>query len=246
MDSEQFDEDRKDILEEMRKNNITTLTNTLSRENYEYTKKLFEGSFDVVKVCPGLYPQDAEKVSNEDFKRYLEEIRAEKDNILAIGEVGLDYKWTSDEKLFGVQVERFERLLELAIDIDKPIIIHTRKAEVEVLDILEKHLSVSNYKKAVLHCFSGKKKLIERIKKMKLSCSIPLAVLNTEIFQMLVSELPINQILAETDSPFLNPSKERNTPLNIKMVYEKIAEIKGLDKSEIENIIYRNYMRLFM
>lgn len=61
-----------------------------------------------------------------------------------------------------------------------------------------------------------------------------------------MDELPIRQLLVETDSPFLNPSKERNSPLNVPIIYEEIAKIKGLDKKEIENIIYRNYMKIIM
>ena len=245
MDFKDFDNDRYDIVKEMKENNIITFTNTLNKENYIYTKELFKNNSDSVRVCPGLYPQDAEKISDKDFKEYLKFIKNEKP--IAIGEVGLDKKWTKDDKLFELQILRFKKLIELGIKLDIPIIIHTRQAEKQVLQIIkefkEEH---TKYNKYILHCFMGKKKLIKEIKQLKLYCSIPLTVLNTESFRILVNELAITQLLVETDSPFLNPDKTRNSPLNIPKIYSEIATIKGYDKKEIENIIYRNYMRLIM
>ena len=92
----------------------------------------------------------------------------------------------------------------------------------------------------------GKKKLIKDIKELEIYCSIPLIVLNTQSFQDMVKELPISQLLVETDSPYLNPSRERNSPLNIPKIYEKIAQLKGYDTREVENIIYRNYRLLIL
>ena len=164
MDFKDFDTDREDIISQMKKNKIITLTNTLNRENYEYTLSIFEKYAEVVKVTPGLYPQDAEKISDKDFEDYLKLIKKNKDKILAIGEIGLDRKWTSDEKLFEKQIIRFKQIIEFAIKIDKAIIIHTRQAEEEVLNIIEEFKTkYPNYNKYVLQCFSGKKNLINKI-----------------------------------------------------------------------------------
>jgi len=245
LDFKDFDKDRIQIVNKMKECNIITLTNTLNQDNFEYTKQLFKDHKSIVKVCPGLYPQDAEKINDKDFEDYLKQIK--KEDPIAIGEVGLDKKWTKDENLFQIQVKRFEKLIELAIEIDKPIIIHTRQAEVEVLEVIRKYKNKHpDFNKYVLHCFSGKKKLIKEIKELKVYCSIPLTVVNTQSFQILAQELAITQLLVETDSPFLNPEKVRNSPLNIPIIYSEIARIKGYDKKEIENIIFRNYMRLIM
>lgn len=244
LDWKSFDSDREQLVEEMKAKNIVTLTNTINYKNYLSTQKLFENYKEVVKVCPGLYPEDAQKISDEDFDAYLRFIKKEKDKFVLIGEVGLDKKYGDSEELFEKQVKRFRQIIELAIELDKPLSIHTRKAEIEVLNILREYVEKFNFSKFILHCFSGKKKLIKEIKELKIYCSIPLIVLNTQSFKILVEELPISKLLAETDSPFLNPSKERNSPLNIPQIYGEIANIKGLDKIEIENIIYRNYLKL--
>ncbi len=246
LDFKDFDCDRKQLVEQFRENGIVVLSNTLNFKNYIYTKELYKNCSDVVKVCPGLYPQDAQEISDFDFDEYLKFIKKNKKDIVLIGEVGLDKKNTKDDVLFENQVKRFRSLIELAIELDKPLSIHTRQAEEVVIAILREYIEKYNFRKFILHCFSGKKRLIKEIRELKLYCSIPLTVLNTLSVRMLVEELAISQLLVETDSPFLNPSKERNSPLNIPMVYEEIAKIKGLDKFEIETIIYRNYLKLIM
>lgn len=244
MDWDSLSENREKILQDMIINNIITLTNTISPQNYIHTKEIFKDNSKTIKVCPGLYPQDAEKITDKEFEEYLVEIQ--KDNVLAIGEVGLDFYHTKDLNLFEIQKKRFKQIIEFAYKIEKPIIVHTRKAEVDVLEILNEYKQKKQMPKVCLHCFSGKKKSISQIKDLGLYCSIPMTVLNTESFRILVQELPIKSLLVETDSPFLNPSKKINTPLNVPKIYEEIAKIKGLDKDEIENIIYRNYMKFIM
>ncbi|MFW5704419.1 MAG: TatD family hydrolase [Nanoarchaeota archaeon] len=243
LDFDSFDSDREKLVKELEMKKILTFTNTLSFENYLKTKEMFSG-VDCVKVCPGLYPQEAESISEKEFEDYLKYLKKHKSEFLAIGEVGVDFKHTKDKGLQNVQVERFKKIANLAYELDKPLIIHSRKAEREVLEILEEFISKTKFSKFVLHCFSGKKKLIKKIKELKLYVSIPLLIQNTESFRILVEELPVNQILVETDSPFLKPGRERNTPLSVPLIYEEIAKIKGLDNTEIKNIIFRNYQRL--
>lgn len=246
LDFRDFDSDREELVKEMKKGKIIALSNTLSPENFEYTKGLFEGFEDIVKVCPGLYPIDAQKISDDDFEAYLKLIRKEKKSILAIGEVGLDRHHSTEPLEWELQEKRFRSLIELGIKIDKPLIIHTRKAEERVLQILREYVEKTGFRKFVLHCFSGKKRLIKEIVELNILVSIPLTVLNTQSFQFLARELAVSKILVETDSPFLNPSKERNSPLNVPMAYREIAKIKGLDEKEIESIIYKNFQQLFL
>ncbi len=255
MDYKDFDIDRDKISLEMKDKNIVAYSNTLSRKNYEETVKQME-VFENIKVCPGLYPQEAEEITDEDFNNYLIFLRRNKDNFDVIGEVGLDFYHTkikdgmSDDEIFDIerrwksQELRFRDLIKLGIELDKPLCIHTRGAELKVLEILEEYVNKFKFRKFNLHCFSGKKKLISKIKELNIYCSIPLTILNTQSFEILVKELSIKQLLVETDSPFLNPKKIRNSPLNVPLIYDKIAEIKGLNKKEIVSIIYMNFQSL--
>jgi TatD DNase family protein len=245
LDFKQFDTDREQLIKQLKEQNIITLTNTLNPENYHYTKSLFS-QHSHIHVLPGLYPQDAENISEQEFQHYLSYLRSHSSEFIAIGEVGLDRKNTTDPKLWELQEQRLRALIELGIELDKPVILHTRKAEEHVLNILEEYIEKTGFRKFNLHCFSGKKRLIKKIIQLKIYCSIPLILLNTQSFQILVEELPIKQLLVETDSPFLHPNKERNSPLNVPLIYEKIAQIKGLDSLEIQHIIYRNYQKFIL
>ena len=245
LDWESYGDERFEIAEKMKKKGIIALTNTLNSENYAEVCEMFK-DYDNIKVCPGLYPQDSEKISDTEFKNYLKLIKDKKDEFIAIGEIGLDRHHTTSPKLWKIQEKRFRALVELGIKIDKPLIIHTRKAEEVVLTILKEYVEKHNFRKFNLHCFSGKKKLIKTIKELQIYCSIPYIIKNTQSFQILVEELPITQLLVETDSPFLHPRKIRNSPLSVPFIYEEIARIKGYDKKEIENIIYSNFQRITM
>jgi len=245
LDWESFNKDRKELILELEKNKIIAFSNTVTPKNYFETKKLFKNSNNI-RVTPGLYPTEAEIISDKEFNEYLNLLEKEKNNFEFFGEVGLDFYKTKDLNLRNKQEKRFKQIIEFAIKLDKPLCIHTRGAEEKVIEIIEEYIKKTNFNKFNLHCFSGKKKLIKKIIELKIFCSIPLTILNTEHFKNLVLELPIKQILVETDSPFLNPSKERNSPLNVPIIYKEIAKIKGLNEIEIENIIYKNYLKLII
>lgn len=204
-------------------------------------RKVLEMSekYDEIKAALGLYPIDALKMSAREVDAELEFIRENKDKIVAIGEVGLDFKETEDRTK---QVEIFEKIFELAKELDKPLIVHSRKAEKEVIQILEK----SGAKKVVMHCFSGKMKFVEQIVSNGWMLTIPTNVKNSLHFQEMIARVPLGNLLCETDSPFLHPDKqENNEPGNVVVSYEKIAAIKGLPLREVEAKIEGNFEKVF-
>jgi len=199
----------------------------------------FSEKYKNVKAALGLYPVEASEMDNNKFEKEIEFIKKNSDKIVAIGEVGLDLKeLNSLEK----QHERFKRFIELAIELNKPIIVHSRKAEKEAIEILEKEKA----RKVIMHCFNGNMKLVERIVKNGWYLSIPTNVVHSEHFQNVIKIVDIEKLLCETDSPFLHPFKERNNePANVIESYKKIAEIKGISLKEAEKKIEENYKRLF-
>lgn len=193
-----------------------------------------------IKAALGLYPIDALKMSDNDIENELDFIRQNKKKISAIGEVGLDYK--EDEKEQDRQTKIFRKIVSLALELDKPLIIHSRKAEKEILEILEEMKA----RKVIMHCFSGKFSLVERIVKKGWSLTIPTSVKNSEHFQKIAGMVPIEQLFCETDSPYLHPNKEwPNEPANVVVSYEKIAEIKKMKLEDVRDKIFENYVRMF-
>ena len=216
-----------------------------NRNTLEMAKK-----YDVVKAALGIYPPKtlqkeieagdyALKPNIFDADEEIEFINKNKGEIAAIGECGLDYSQDEDQKK---QKELFEKLISLAEKIKKPIIIHSRKAEADCVDILES----SNVKKVLLHCFSGKKKLVRRAAELGFYFSIPTNVVRAQNFQLMVEEVDINQLFCETDSPYLSPFKERmNEPALVLESYKKIAEIKGMELKEVVNNVWMNWQKVF-
>lgn len=211
--------------------------------------------YDIVKASFGLYPIDAlakELESGEasgfvrdaeavDVDQELEWIKKNKDKCIAIGECGLDYHWlTGKEK---EQKKVFQKVIDLVEKINKPIIVHSRKAELDAVEMLES----SKLKKIVMHCFSAKKSLIKRAADNGWSFSIPPIIVRLQHFQILAEMVNINQLLTETDAPYLSPFPgERNEPAFVVETIKKIAEIKGFVADEVANSIYMNYTNMFL
>jgi TatD DNase family protein len=139
------------------------------------------------------------------------------------------------------QEKIFRELVKLAIKIDVPVIVHSRKAEKECIEILEEMKA----KKVVMHCFSGNMKLVGRIIRNKWTVSIPASVKYSEQFQNMAKKIPIAQLMCETDSPFLHPDRQKNNePALVVEAYKKIAEIKKLETASVERILEDNYRKL--
>jgi len=206
-----------------------------NREVLELSEK-----FENVSSALGIYPLEALSLSDEEIEKEIEFIRNNKEKIVAIGEVGLDLK-NPDSNLEKQKIV-FQKFIDLAIELDKPIVVHSRKAELECIEMLES----SGIKKVVMHCFSGKLKLLDRIVSNDWYLSIPTCIKNTLHFGFVVEKVSLENLLAETDSPYLHPDKKfPNEPGNVIESYKKISEIKKLHLGEIEKSLENNYNKLF-
>jgi TatD DNase family protein len=204
--------------------------------------------YDIVEAALGLYPRDALKKEVEgsewdigqdyDVDSEMEFIRKNARNILAISEIGLD----GVNGVSQMQQDDFSKMLGLAKDLGKPVVVHSRKAEEKCIEMLSSH----SMKKVVMHCFCGKKKLVKQIADNGWAITIPTSVVRAQQFQDIAKEVPLTQLFCETDTPYLSPVKEQwNEPANVIESYRKIAELKGMELSEVCQNIYMNYQRIF-
>lgn len=209
--------------------------------------------YNEVKCALGIYPIDALKMSDEEIDKEIDFIRSNKDKIVGIGEVGIDLKWSKD---IDRQRVIFEKFVNIAMELDKPLIIHSRNAEVEVLEILKS----KGAKKVIMHCFSGRLKLVDEVVKQGWYLSIPANVLFSEHFQKVLERVDIGNLLCETDSPYLSPFKgedskkgkeqsgsskgKENEPKNVVESYKMIAKIKNLSLGEVVEKVKGNWARL--
>ncbi|MDO8628693.1 MAG: TatD family hydrolase [Nanoarchaeota archaeon] len=235
--SSAFDADRDAVL--ARNKDVIIVENGL---NYDYNLRVLAlaKKFPNVRAALGLYPTEVVKLSDAEFAEQLKFFEKQKDKIVAIGEIGLDLQEIEDIKL---QKGRFMEIVELAKRLQKPVIVHSRKAEKETVEVLE---SLSA-KKVIMHCFCGNMKLVKKIEDNGWHITIPALVETSKHFQVVAERVNSNQLLTETDSPHLNPTKtERNEPKNVLIAIKKIAEIKKCDIDEVAKNIFMNAQKLFL
>ncbi len=195
--------------------------------------------YPIVKAALGYHPTDLVERKFEGFEDTMEFIGKHAHDIVAIGEVGLDYHHHA-----GHQEETkaaLRKFAELSRFFHKPLIVHTRKAAQDALDVLDAVNAL-----VVLHCFEGDTALINRAAAAGYFFSVPPNIVRSSHFQHLVKLVPIGRLLTETDAPFLGPQPGvPNEPRNIALTVHKIAEIKGLDAEECATMLYANYQRVF-
>jgi len=203
--------------------------------------------YDIVKACLGIYPiqnNHNDKSINKQNKINIDEeidfIKKNKKNIAAVSEIGLDYFW--DKGHIKEQKTLFEKMISLAEKLNKPVIVHSRKAESDCIEILQS----SKLKKIIMHCFTGKKTLVKKIIDNGWFLTAPASIVRSQQFQDNVKLCSITQLFAETDSPYLTPFKDkRNEPAFVIESYKKIAEIKNMELKEVINNIWMNWQKIF-
>ncbi|MBW3015380.1 TatD family hydrolase [Candidatus Woesearchaeota archaeon] len=213
--------------------------------NLESCKKNIEISkqYPIVKPALAIYPRDA--VENPDeIETTFEFIKRNVKKAIAIGEAGLDYHlpFLTEIKAVKIQKQVFQELIKLAEKSKLPLIVHSRKAEKEVVEILE----TSKLKHIILHCYGGKLKLAKRITENGWNFSIPASIVRSEHFQKIVEQTPLPQLLSETDAPFQSPfHNKQNEPAFIIEGIKKIAEIKSITLEDCKNNLFMNFQRIF-
>ncbi|MCD6463944.1 TatD family hydrolase, partial [Candidatus Woesearchaeota archaeon] len=214
------------------------VANSSSLQSNEAVLKLAR-EYEVIKPAMGLHPIHVHEVSQEEFQKLLDRITQEKP--LAIGEVGLDFKEGKASK--QEQVNALEQFFAVAKKLNVPIILHSRGAEFDIASIVESF----NYKKTILHYFNGRKHLIKKLSEQGFYFSIPTNIVRLQHLQLMADMIPLQQLLTETDSPYLAPDKSMpfNEPRNVLITIQKIAEIKKLQPEQVAEQVFKNYKALF-
>ena len=240
------------VIEECVKNDVKVIV--CNGVDPKSNRKILEicSRHSICKAAMGIYPThilEYVKAGNsriiDDELKFIEE-NIKKKKVIAIGEVGLEYKEVKDitEEQKNIQKDYLRKFLDLAKKYDIPIILHSRGAELELIEFLEQEGMKD--RKVIMHCFSGRKHHIKRIMDNKWYFSIPCIISKTEHFQYIAKDVPLTQLLTETDAPYLSPYiNKTNRPDNALITIKKIAEIKKMEPIEVANIVYNNYQRIF-
>nr|MCK4929636.1 TatD family hydrolase [Nanoarchaeota archaeon] len=247
MDFEEYKQDLDKVMEENKKAGVAVIINNgvtvdSNRKVLELAKK-----YDIIKPALGIYPVHCIDVSEQEFDKELDFIS--KQDIIAIGEVGLDYLKGDDNPHGDIHKDKmkqcFEKFIALAEKKNIPLIAHSRRAELDVIEMLES--SKLKKEKIIMHCFMGRKHLVKRILDNGWSMSVPCIINKLQQLQLIVEQAPMTKLLTETDCPYMSPYPDikRNEPRFVIEALKKIAEIKKLDVEEVSNMIYKNYQSVF-
>lgn len=237
----EFDGDREEVLERARREGVGCILTVgfdlpSSREAVELAEV-----HPMLIAAVGFHPHNASQMRPED----LEELRllAGRPKVVAIGEIGLDFYRNLSPR--EAQFEALASQLALARELGLPVIIHSRNAYHEIISIL---LSCPGSRRGVIHCFSGDLETLHGCLDLGFFVSIAGNVTYSREVAQVLPSIPVDRLLLETDSPYLTPEPyrgHRNEPARLPLVLEKVAEIKGISTSALENVTTENALRLF-
>ena len=230
-DDEQFDEDRRELLESMAAGGVGTIVNVSA--TYESCQKVVDmvREYPFMYAAVGVHPDNVGSLNEETFASMKELFR--KDKVVAVGEIGLDYYW--DNESHETQKEWFVRQLDLARELDLPVLIHSRDAAADTMQIMKEH---AQGLKGVTHCYSYSMEMAKEYVKMGFYIGVGGVVTfkNGRRLKETVEAIPLESILLETDCPYLAPEPfrgKRNNSMYIKYVAEEIARLKGTTYEEV-------------
>lgn len=243
---EKFEIDREQIIKETLSNGVSNFI--VAGYNITGSKKAIKiaKEYEQVYTTAGISPNDVDDIKNNINESILEiEEIAKNKKVVAIGEIGLDYYWSKENK--ELQKEIFIKQIQIANKLNLPIVIHTRDAFIDTIEILKQN---NVNQKGVFHCCPLNQELVKEAVKLGyyISLSGVITFKNAKNVEEIINLIPEDKLLIETDSPYLAPEPirgTRNNCMNVKYVAEKIAKIKNKTIEEIAELTNQNAKRIF-
>ena len=240
---ERFEEDRDELIKKIYSEDVTKIIN--AGYSLESSIKAIEiaKDYNFMYVTAGISPKDIDDFKEENLEK-IEELAKNK-KVVAIGEIGLDYHWNTENKVLQKHV--FISQIEIANKLNIPIVIHTREAIYDTLDILKSNRCNKN---GVFHCCPLNVDLVREGLKLGFYISFagPVTFKNSKNADEIIKMVPLDKILIETDSPYLSPEPlrgKRNDSRNVKYIAQRIAEAKGISLEKVAKTTYANAKAIF-
>lgn len=241
---EAFDEDRDELLKSLPENGVELVVNVGANLSSTEESIALAEQYGFIYAAAGVHPSDSGELTEDNF--CLLESRTTHKKVVAIGEIGLDYYW--DEPDRQIQKEWFARQIQLAKKCGLPIVVHSRDAAKDTLDILK--AEKANEAGGIIHCFSYGTEMAREFLNLGLYLGIGgvLTFKNAKKLKEVAAYAPLDRIVLETDCPYMAPVPnrgKRNSSLNLPYVAEELSRIKGVEREEIERITFENGKKLY-
>ncbi|MCK4730698.1 MAG: TatD family hydrolase [Candidatus Aenigmarchaeota archaeon] len=239
LEQKDYNPDRDEVILNCKKELKAIVTCCAHPRDFKKSLEIIKKYKNFVFLTAGFHPEYISEIPENEIGNYLEELRENKKYLVGIGECGLDYHWVKELEWREKQKELFVKHINLAKELNLPLVIHSRDAEKECLEILKEQKA----KRVLLHYFSDKD-LIPEVIEANYFVSVNTSVFRSKTTKKIIKRMPIEKLMTETDAPWLGFGK-RNTPLSVRMVAEKIAEIKDLSFEEVDKITTENAVKFF-
>ena len=246
LEQRDYDKDRDSVIKKCKENLKAVISSCANPKDLKLTLKLVKKYKNFVFTTIGIHPEYIKNISEGEKEDFMDEIRKNKDKIVGIGEVGLDFNWVKEPEWKDKQRKWFSDFIALSKELDLPLVIHSRDAHEDVIKILEEH----QCERVLLHMW-GDHKFSNVIIDNGWFVSMNTIILKSKSYRKVVKNLPIENLMLETDSPWLHPKslgtgkKVRNDPTSIKIVAKKMAELKKLDFERVWEVCSNNSINFF-
>lgn len=245
LDDPRFDQDRENIIESLKEDGIDMVINIGADKESSFSTLGLAKKYDNIYAVVGVHPHTASELEEEGLD-WLREL-AKEEKVVAIGEIGLDFYYDNSPR--EIQRKWFKAQLQLAKELSLPVIIHTRDAAKETYDIL-KEAAADGKLKVLMHCYSGSAEMAVDYAKLGFYIALGGAVTfkNARVPREVASVVPLENLMIETDCPYMTPEPfrgKRNEPKLVSLVAEKIAEIKGITVDELAKATADNARSFF-
>jgi len=241
LEQKEFDGIREQVIKKCKEKLKAIVTCCAHPKDFDLTVNLVEKHKGFLFCTAGIHPEFVKELSNEEIENFMKRIEENKDQLVGIGEVGLDFHHVKEKPWQEKQEELFVRFIRLAKKLNKPLVVHSRDAYEKALAILERE-GMKN-KSVLLHLF-GNKNLIERVVSNGWYVSIGPGIVKSKTTKKIARDMPLENILLETDSPWFGFGSV-GTPLNVEIACEKIAEIKKISKEAVSEQTDKNAIKFF-
>ena len=246
LDDAKFDYDRENLIENLKEHGLDRVYNIGADLESSIASVELADKYEIIKAVIGVHPHAASEYNQEVEDKLIE--LAKNENVRAIGEIGLDYYYDNSPR--DIQVQVFKKQIELANKLKLPIVVHSREAAKETFDIISSYKEKYKDLKFLIHCFSQSVEMMREY--VKMGCYIALGGVvtfkNSKVPKEVAKEVPLDNLLLETDCPYLAPEPmrgKRNEPMFIKYSAQKIAEIRGISLEEFLKATDENTRRFY-
>ncbi len=244
LDFDDLQENFEDVLEAARATEVERIVTIGASDGLasNYRARRIAHQHDAIRYTAGIHPHDADMADEEAVATIREEF-AEDEQVVAIGETGLDYHYDNAE--VDNQKQAFRTFLDMSKQVDKPVVIHSREADEDTVEILEE----TEVKGGILHCFTGSRWMAEQLFELDFYLSFSgIVTFGDDELLEIAADVPEDRLLFETDSPFLAPEPHRgetNQPAYVRHTAEAIAEARGVELAELAETVWQNAARVF-